>query len=154
MKFIIRKALKRDIEDIYNILLPYAMDGIILERSQDEIKKNIKNFYIAEIKNKTEGVISYYSYSSNLKEIRSLAVSKEYYNNRIGASLLKELINIILKNYPRAKIFALSYVPQFFKKNGFSEVPKESLPEKIWKDCRNCAHQESCNETALVFTKN
>jgi N-acetylglutamate synthase-like GNAT family acetyltransferase len=154
VKFTIRIAKSDDIEQIYSILLPYSRDGIILGRSKEEINKNIDNFLVAEIKNIIAGVVSYYSYSSNLKEIRSLAVGKKYHKNGVGAALVKELIAFLLKNHSKSKIFALSYVPQFFVKNGFVEVLKESLPEKIWKDCRNCVHQEKCNETALVYLKN
>ncbi len=153
MKFIIRKAFLNDAEDIYSILLPYSDNGVILKRSKEDIEENIENFLAAEINNSVAGVISYYNYSNNLKEVRSLAVNKKYYKKGIGAALLMSLINDILKNYPKARIFALSYIPQFFIKNGFIEIPKDSLPEKIWKDCRNCAHRQNCNETALLFSK-
>jgi len=41
----------------------------------------------------------------------------------------------------------------FFEKLGFSEIPKESLPDhKIWADCINCKHFPICNEVSLIKT--
>ncbi len=153
MKFIIGIAAYSDIDGIYSILNPYSSEGLILKRPRKDIEKNIDKFFTAKIKNNIAGVISYYKYSDELIEIRSLAVKKEYYNNNIGAALVGTLVNKLLKDYKNVKIFALSYVPDFFKKAGFIEVLRDSLPEKIWKDCKNCAHQYDCGETALVYSK-
>jgi amino-acid N-acetyltransferase len=153
MKLIIKKAVFSDIDGIYSILKPYSDDGVILERSIEEIERNIDKFFIAKIKNNIAGVISFYNYSDELMEIRSLAVKKEYYNHGIGIALLKTLVKILLKDYNNVKIFALSYLPQFFKKSDFLEVSKDSLPEKIWKDCQNCVHRFDCHETALIYSK-
>jgi amino-acid N-acetyltransferase len=153
MKFVISKAASSDIDNIYSLLKPYSDDGVILKRSREDIEKNIDNFFIAKIKNNIAGVISYYKYSDELIEIRSLAVKKEYYNQGVGAALLKTLVKTLLIDFISVKIFALSYLPDFFKKAGFVEVLRDSLPEKIWKDCQNCAHQSDCGETALLYSK-
>lgn len=153
MKFIISKADSLNIDEIYSILNPYSHEGVILDRSKKDIGINIDKFLVAKIKNDIAGVISYYDYHDKLLEVRSLAVKKEYYKNGIGTALVKTLVKSLLNNFKNVKIFALSYHPQFFKKSGFIEVVKESLPEKIWKDCRNCAHQFDCSETALVYSK-
>jgi amino-acid N-acetyltransferase len=153
MKLNISKAVFSEIDDIYSILKPYSDDGVILERTREDIEKNIDKFFIAKIKNNIAGVISYYNYSDELMEIRSLAVKKEYFKKGIGAALLKTLVKILLMDFNNVKIFALSYHPQFFKKSGFIEVLKDSLPEKIWKDCKNCSHRFDCGETALLYSQ-
>jgi amino-acid N-acetyltransferase len=153
MKLTIRKAIVSDADSIYSILIRYSVEGVILERTIADIKKNIDKFFIADIKNNIAGVISYYYYSDKLIEVRSLAVKKEYYKKGIGAALLKSLINLLLNDFPKAKIFVLSYHPLFFKKSGFIEVLKDSLPEKIWKDCKNCENQHNCGETALLLSR-
>lgn len=152
MKFTIRNATNSDAKAIYSILLPYSDEGVIIKRTVEDIKQNIQNFFIAETKNDIMGVISYYNYSDNLKEVRSLAVKKKYYKKGVGIALLKGLLNILLEDYPKARIFALSIHPEFFKKSGFVEISKDTLPEKIWKDCQNCIHQNNCDETALLFS--
>ncbi|MFH0977282.1 MAG: GNAT family N-acetyltransferase [Spirochaetota bacterium] len=152
MKLTIRQANVSDTDNIYSILITYSVEGTIIERTRVDIKKNIDKFFIADIKNNIAGVISYYHYSDKLIEVRSLAVKKEYYKKGIGSALLNKLINSLLTDFPKAKIFALSYHPLFFKKSGFIEVIKDSLPEKIWKDCKKCENQHNCGETALLFS--
>jgi amino-acid N-acetyltransferase len=147
---IIRIAEAGDAEAIYRLLKYYSDQGRILERSKDEIESIINHFHIAEINGEIIGIISCYDYEERLKEIRSLAVAPDMYHQGIGSMLLNYLIRK-LSTAEGVKIFALSYVPEFFKKNGFVEVPKETLPEKIWKDCSTCTHRDTCGETAIVF---
>ena len=49
-------------------------------------------------------------------------------------------------------VFALTYVPDFFEKLGFSRVDKATLPHKIWAECINCPKFPDCDETALLKT--
>ena len=153
MKLLIRKAAVSDIDAISSVLNPYSRNGIILERSREELRENIGRIFIAEIKRSIVGVISYYIYSNRLIEIRSLAVIEDYYKKGIGSGLLKTLLDSLSNEFPNAKIFALTYNPDFFKQFSFIEVEKDSLPEKIWKDCQNCLDKEECGESALIFSK-
>jgi amino-acid N-acetyltransferase len=151
MSYLIRTADERDVQSIHKLIKYYADEGIILERSIDDIKINISNFLVAVSENNVIGTITYYDYGNNLKEIRSLAVDKSYKGLEIGRNLLKKMIkNISPVN--KAKIFTLTYRPGFFEKNGFIPVPKDDFPEKIWKDCTNCKDRENCGETALIYS--
>jgi len=152
MSIILRKAYSSDIQAIHQLITPYAHEGLILERTEDEIGEFIDCFFIAQKADSIIGVVSYYDYGPALKEIRSLAVKSELKSNGIG-SMLVEKITSHLGHKSSAKIFTLTYSPGFFEKNGFIEVPKESLPEKIWKDCMKCKHRETCGETAMVYAK-
>jgi amino-acid N-acetyltransferase len=146
----VRKATGYDIDSIYEIIASYAEDGVLLARSLDDISNTLENFYVAEINHFTVGVITFYDYGDHLKEVRSLAVRKNYLRRGIGSTLLRKLIQDLTDaNMP--KIFVLTYAPAFFEKNGFAVINMESLPEKIWKDCMYCKNQESCNETALEY---
>ena len=151
MHVTIRKAIDADVDSIFNILRPYAREGLILDRSHGEIRRSIANFYVAENNGKIHGVVSYYDYGERLKEVRSLAVPRESCGMDVGSALVRHLIEAVQESRPKAKVFVLTYSPGFFKKLGFSEVPRESLPEKIWKDCDHCVNRECCGETALVY---
>lgn len=153
MKINIRQAVSSDVKKIYKLLKPYADEGLILERKADDIARELDKFLVAEKKDGIAGVVSYYNYGNYLIEIRSLAVKKEFCRRGAGTSLLKFLIDSILIQFPGAKIFTLSYSPEFFQKNGFRPVDKETFPEKIWKDCRHCKDYDKCGETALVLSK-
>ncbi len=150
MTYRIRTADLTSVESIYKLIKYYAEEGVILERSMDDIRHNISNFLIAVSGDRIIGSITHYDYSPDLKEVRSLAVDKEFQSMGIGKALLGELITS-LRSENKARIFTLTYRPDFFEKNGFVQVPKDDFPEKIWKDCANCKDEENCGETAMVY---
>jgi amino-acid N-acetyltransferase len=140
-----------DIPKIYALLKPYVAQGLILERTLNDIKKSINTFLVYGDGKSITGVISYYNYGPFLKEIRSLAVESDSTHRGIGSRLVQEMINHIDPEI-KTKIFVLTYSPIFFEHNGFLPINKESLPEKIWKDCSKCSNRENCGESALIFT--
>ncbi len=150
MTYIIRTASIDDAESIYKLIKYYAGKGVILERSLDDITGNINNFLVAVSNDRLIGSITHYDYGKNLIEVRSLAVDETVHSMGIGKALLAELIKQ-MQSGSRAKIFTLTYRPDFFEKNGFTAVPKDDFPEKIWKDCDNCKDKDKCGETALVY---
>ena len=128
----------------------YSDKNIILQRTKEDIKSHLDHFYVATTKDEISGVISYHDYGKYLKEVRSLAVKESVTYSGIGSLLVKKLISHLTKD-KKIKIFVLTYSPKFFLKNNFEEVPKDSLPEKIWKDCNECINKDNCGETALVY---
>ncbi|MBN2158857.1 MAG: GNAT family N-acetyltransferase [Spirochaetes bacterium] len=147
---IVRIATADDIDSIYHTIASYSEEGILLARNRDDISARMDNFYIAEVNNTVVGVITYHDYCDNLKEIRSLAVNRNYLRRGIGSFLLRRLIRDLSAN-DNPKIFVLTYSPEFFRKNGFVDINMDSLPEKIWKDCIYCINQDTCNEIALEY---
>jgi len=150
MTYTIRAAVTSDAESIHKLIKHYAEIGVILERSIDDIKSNIGHFIVATMDDRVVGSITYYDYETNLIEVRSLAVEESFHKLGIGRELLLKLINQI-KSEKDAKVFTLTYRPDFFEKNEFIVVSKENFPEKIWKDCDKCRDRENCGETALVY---
>jgi len=152
MKITIRKATSDDAEQILALLSPYVKKGILLPRSKEEIEKTSDSFTVAIAQKKIIGVVSQYKYNTKLFEIRSLAVDSRYHHKGIGKQLVEHAVNDILQQHKDAKIFCLTYNPSFFKKVGFMAVAKETLPDKIWKDCQYCQHRDNCTETAMVYS--
>jgi len=150
MAYHIRTATPGDTEPIYQLIKYYAGEGVILERTREDISDNISNFLVAVSGNRIIGSITHYNYGKRLIEVRSLAVDKQYHGTGIGKALLAELISRVSSGNT-VKIFTLTYRPGFFEKNGFIPVPKDDFPEKIWKDCVNCKDEENCGETALIY---
>ena len=148
----IRTATTSDVESIHKIMQPYADEQIILERSKNDILLNLDKFTVALIGHEIIGVVSYYDYGNELKEIRSLAVKKHISGRGAGSLLLQSIVKLLLDKFHYAKIFVLTYSPGFFEKYGFVRIPRDSLPEKIWKDCQNCNNQDNCKEIALIFS--
>jgi amino-acid N-acetyltransferase len=150
MKPVFSRASSDDIEAIHRMIGHFASQGLILIRSRDEITSNLEAFFVCRLGKKIAGIVSYHDYGHSLKEIRSLAVSEEYQKNHIGSFILKNILSLLCEKH-EPKIFTLTYSPLFFIKNGFHEVNKDTLPEKIWKDCSKCDSRETCGETALVY---
>jgi len=150
MNIIIRPAFEGDVEHIYSLIAYYASEGVILERSREDIRSNLDGFLVAEVDGRFAGSVTHYGYGEMLKEVRSLAVHRDFQGLGIGSMLLKELISTVRAKC-HARIFTLTYKPGFFEKNGFTAVPKDDFPEKIWKDCVNCRDREKCGETALIY---
>jgi amino-acid N-acetyltransferase len=146
---VVRKATDVDIDSIHEIINAYAGDGTLLSRSLDDIASAIGNFYVAEVGGSIAGVITFHDYGDHLKEVRSLAVKKQFLRKGIGSMLLRKLIaDLMAANSPT--LFVLTYAPEFFKKNGFVEINMDTLPEKIWKDCMYCMNYATCSEIALL----
>ena len=147
----IRKASKEDVKGILKLLQPYVEKGIVLPRTEKDILSHLSLFYVAEDESGVTGVISHYKYSNTLMEIRSLAVRENLFDKKIGSALVKKVIQDLRAQSPDAKIFSLTLAPGFFLKCGFSTVEKETLPEKIWKDCSKCIKKDCCDEIPMVY---
>ncbi len=146
------KAKLSDISEMQRLVAQEVQDGIILDRSEDEVASNIRSYVLAKEGEELIGYAALHIHSSRLAEIRSLIVSSEHRGKRIG----KNIVEFCLKEAKELKIseevLVLTYLPQFFQKMDFVEIPKESIPEhKIWTDCIKCIHFPICNEISLVY---
>jgi amino-acid N-acetyltransferase len=86
----------------------------------------------------------------DLAEIRSLAVENKHQKKGIGRNLVKQCLKEA-KALGIKKVFALTYQPEFFKKLGFADIDKASLPQKIWGDCVRCPRFPECDEHAVII---
>ncbi|MCX8043767.1 MAG: N-acetyltransferase [Desulfobacterota bacterium] len=149
----IRKATIADVKEIHALLSRYAQKGLLLGRSMSDLYEQLRDFVVAtdETGSTLLGVCGLHICWEDIAEIRSLAVLEEYMNQGIGAQLvtvcLKEAADLGL-----ARVFVLTYVPDFFKKLGFTPVDKSVLPHKVWGDCVKCVKFPYCDEEALLLT--
>jgi amino-acid N-acetyltransferase len=89
-------------------------------------------------------------------EIRSVAVDSKVRKAGVGRALIEEAIARIIPLHPE-QVIVLTFVPEFFRKFGFVEVPKEKLMHKIYTGCLNCTRYESpftCPEIAMSLMLN
>jgi len=146
---IIRSAMPEDAAFISQVLGGFASKEILLPRQEDEILENIRDFQIAVIAGEPVGCCALKIYTKDLAEIRSLAVDTNKQSKGAGKKLI-QVCEEDARIYKIKKVFALTYIPDFFKKNGYEVTEKESLPQKIWRDCFKCHKFPNCNETAVI----
>ena len=105
----------------------------------------------AAIKSITQGKTHYTSnYGSDVAEVRSLAVDPTWQAKGLGAALVEACIEDAY-TYDVDRVFALTYQPGFFEKQGFSLANVMDFPEKVWNECVRCPFFSNCREIAVVL---
>jgi N-acetylglutamate synthase-like GNAT family acetyltransferase len=84
-----------------------------------------------------------------LAEVRSLAVDPELRGRGLGVRLVKAALDLGERRRI-ARVFALTSVPDFFVRQGFSLSTRHSLYEKIDRDCIHCSKSRTCKLAAVV----
>jgi amino-acid N-acetyltransferase len=146
----IRKAKISDLKETQRLINDFAKRGQMIPRSLNELYETLRDFVICESGGKIYGVCALHIMWEDLAEIRSLAVEKRFQGQGIGKNLVKHCIREA-KNLGIKRIFALTYQPEFFKKMGFLDTDKATLPQKIWGDCIRCHRFPDCDENAVII---
>ena len=150
METIIRKAKISDIGTIFELVNDFAKQGLMLPKSQIDLYESIRDFFVVEIDNKVVACGALKVFLDDLAEIRSLATNKDFQKMGLGKMITQKLLDDA-KELGIKKVFTLSYQVDFFKKQGFTLIKKEELPQKIWRDCYKCPQFPNCDENALII---
>jgi amino-acid N-acetyltransferase len=146
------KADLTDIPQMQALVVSEIKEGVILNRSEDEVATNIRSYVLAKEGEKLVGYTALHIHSKRVAEIRSLIVDQHYRGKQIGRQLVEFAIHEAETLCVSEDVLVLTYQPLFFEKLGFREISKEAIPEhKIWADCIKCIHFPVCNEVALVY---
>ena len=144
----IRMADTDDVDAMHALLLPYSEKKIVLPRTKDSLYQHLQEFVVADYDGKLVGLAALHVYQSNLAEVRSLVVCDSHQGMGIG-KLLVEACEKVASGLGLQRLFALTYVTNFFDHLGYVVVPKESLPHKIWTACIHCEKFSNCDEVAM-----
>lgn len=145
----IRKATINDVKSIQKLISYYAQRRKMLPRSLNELYENIRDFNVYCEGKRVLGCCALHIDWEDLAEIKSLAVSRSRAGRGIGMKLLSSCMKEA-KTLKVKRIFALTFVPEFFKKAGFSLIDRSKLPHKIWSECVKCIYFTNCKEIALM----
>ncbi len=146
----LRKATIEDVEKIYKLINDFAAKNVMLPRSLSELYENIRDFFVFIQDDTLVGCAALHIFWKDLAEIKSVAVLETTQRKGIGRKLVRVCIREARK-LRIAKMFVLTYVPEFFEKCGFRRVEKESLPHKIWSECVKCHKFPDCGEIPLTL---
>lgn len=146
------KAKLSDIPAMQALVVSEVKEGVILNRTEDEVATNIRSYVLAKDGDKLVGYTALHIHSKRLAEIRSLIVDEAYRGQKVGQRMVEFTLEEAKAIGVEEDVLVLTYLPEFFQKLNFKEINKEVIPEhKIWADCIKCIHFPICNEVALVY---
>ena len=120
----------------------------MLPRSRADLYESLRDFVVAEQKGKVVGCGALAIQWDDLAEIKSLVVTDACQGRGVGRRLVRACL-AEARRLGIGRVFALTMTPAFFEGIGFGQVPRESLPHKVWADCVRCPKFPDCDEEAV-----
>ncbi|MFZ5814704.1 MAG: N-acetyltransferase [Bacillota bacterium] len=145
-----RKATMADIPAVHQLVNDYANEGLMLRRPIMMLYEAVRDFVVAvDEDGQVVGVGGLHIMWQDLAEIRSLAVKPGLTQKGVGRGIVEFLVEEA-RTLGLKRVFALTYQQGFFEKCGFSVIQKETLPQKVWKECVYCDKFHCCDEIAMI----
>ena len=144
-----RRARPPDLRAIQALISHYAAQGLLLPRSEDDIRAHLGAFLVLAEKEKVLGCVALENYGAGLAEIRSLAVAPNAQGRWLGPRLVRCAL-AEARRRKMARVFAVTRAPALFRREGFALTTRFAVPEKIQRDCRACPKHSHCDLVALV----
>jgi amino-acid N-acetyltransferase len=149
----VEAARLTDAEAIHSLVTFWADQGDMLHRPVGEIYEAIRDFKVARREGEVIACGSLHVMGADLAEIRSLAVKEDAQLKGLGAAVVAACVD-----EGRAlgldRVFALTYRPGFFEKQGFRIANVMEFPQKVWNECVRCPFFSNCKEVAVVIDLN
>ena len=148
-RVVVRKITMKDVAAVRKTVNRFAAHGKMLPVGVNQVYERLRDFWVVEENGRVVACAGLKTIWKDLAEVRSLVVLPGRQRRGYGR-LLIEAIMREARDLGVGKLFALTYVPDFFAKFGFSVIPRARLPHKIWMDCVNCPKFPRCDETAVM----
>lgn len=145
----IEKARIQDVPQIYQLINHFADRDEMLPRPLSEIYENIRDYFVYRQGERVLACAALHIIWSDLSEIKSVAVAKEYQRQGIGTRLVEACLKEV-GSLGIPTVFCLTYQAAFFEKFGLSQIDKMELPRKVWTECFRCPKFPDCGEVALI----
>lgn len=140
-----------DVDPALALINAYAAEDRMLERTRDFLIERLKDFLVAVGPDDTfEGCVALAVLTPDLAEIRSLAVRPDASGRGTGRALVDAAVSEARRIGLR-RVFALTLVPAFFERCGFTLVSLGRLPEKSTAECPICPKRGRCDEQAMLI---
>jgi amino-acid N-acetyltransferase len=152
-----RTARISDASAVHRVIAHYADKGLLLPRTEAEIREHISRFLVLVEKRRGEervlGCVALEPYGTELAEVRSLAVAPDArgQGRNVGDRLMKAAMDAARRR-KIARLFAVTHRPDFFSRFGFTPGPRQAVREKVERDCVSCPKEPKCTLVATVAT--
>jgi N-acetylglutamate synthase-like GNAT family acetyltransferase len=147
---IVRAARECDIGPMRALIDRYAAEDRMLERSDAFLRLNLADFVVAEDAGTFLGCGALAELTADLAELRSLAVVPGAGRRGVGKAIVAACVARARERGLR-RVFALTLVPEFFTKCGFTLTSLGRLPEKSASECPVCPKRFACDEHAMLL---
>jgi len=153
----IRAMRVRDVDGALALINAYAAEDRMLERTREFLLEHIHDFFVAEREAPAsspegagfEGCVALAVLTADLAEIRSLAVRPQTSGRGVGRALVAACVDEA-RRLGLKRVFALTLVPEFFVRCGFTLISLGRLPEKSASECPICPKRGRCDEHAML----
>jgi amino-acid N-acetyltransferase len=145
----IRPARAEDVGAMRDLIDGYAARDLMLSRSHEFLLDNLRDYVVAE-DGEFAGCCALAVLTPDLAEIRSLAVRPETARRGVGKALVEACVDRA-KRIGLKRVFALTLVPEFFERCGFTLISLGRLPEKSAAECPVCPKRFACDEQAMLI---
>jgi amino-acid N-acetyltransferase len=145
----IRPARAEDVDAIRTLIDGYAAQDLMLSRSPEFLLANLRDYVVAE-DGTFAGCCALATLTPDLAELRSLAVRPETSGRGVGKALVDACVEQARRLGLR-RVFALTLVPEFFERCGFTLISLGRLPEKSAAECPVCPKRFACDEQAMLM---
>jgi len=128
----------------------YADRNEMLPRSLNELYENVRDYFVLEREGDVVGCCAMHVTWSDLGEVKGLAVRDQCRGRRLGETLVHACLSDA-REFGVARLFVLTYIPEYFERFGFRRVEKAELPQKVWTECIRCPKFPDCGEVSMVL---
>jgi len=150
MSLALRAARVDDVDAMLALINGYAREDRMLERSREFLVEHLRDFFVAVHGEQLLGCCALAVLTADLAEVRSLAVVPVASGRGVGKALVDACVSEARRLGLR-RVFALTLVPAFFEKCGFTLVSLGRLPEKSTAECPVCPKRFACDEQAMLL---
>ncbi len=147
---VVESARIADAQAIHELVTHWADRGDMLHRPVAEVYESIRDFKVARIDGEVVACGSLHIMGPDLAEIRSLAVRENVQGKRLGAAIVEACLEDA-RMLGLERVFALTYRPGFFERQGFRLANVMEFPQKVWNECVRCPFFTDCREVAVVL---
>jgi amino-acid N-acetyltransferase len=149
MSLDIRPARADDVDAMRTLIDGYAARDLMLSRSPEFLLEHLSDYIVADDAG-FAGCCALAVLTRDLAEIRSLAVRPETSRRGVGKALVDGCIERA-RTLGLRRVFALTLVPEFFERCGFTLISLGRLPEKSAAECPVCPKRYACDEQAMLL---
>jgi amino-acid N-acetyltransferase len=149
LRIALRSAEPSEATKLHALIEANLAEGHLLPRTLSELTVHAGRFVVAVRGRSIVGCAELAPLSTQVAEVRSLAVDAEARGGRIGVMIVDELRSRARRT-GFEKLCAFTHAPGYFSRMGFSIVPHSWLLEKIYTDCVKCPHFRQCGQYGMV----